>query len=240
MSYQPTKPTEPATPIEPPNRRPGVVTLAAALLVIGVVWGLVLSVSYFIGAGQISDEFRRRAAGTTATPTQIDSIVAAIRSLFSLGGIISLLLAALIALLAVGVLRGNNAARVTTVVLIVIAICSGAGFGSGTAITSRAEWAVNVNDANAQLAQDLGQAYADSVPGWMVGVATGFVCLQLLGYIAVVVLLFLPVSNRFFRRRARATPSSGVTMTPPPPPNAPPGPPPGPPPGSPDQPPMPG
>lgn len=55
-------------------------------------------------------------------------------------------------------------------------------------------------DPQAEKQVDLAKALADSIPGWQKGLGGAVAVLQLLGYLAVAILLALPPANAFFRR----------------------------------------
>jgi len=62
------------------------------------------------------------------------------------------------------------------------------------------DWAGAVGEGGVSSAASVGQAYGDAMPSWLVGSVGGLTDLQVLGYIAVSVLLALPVVRPYFRR----------------------------------------
>jgi hypothetical protein len=221
MTHQLPNPTQPPTPIPPRRRRPGVVTLAGTLMIVGALVGLVSAIALYVGSSDVVREFRVRAGLTEATPSDIDSAASVIKSVFLVSATATLVLAIIVGVLSYGVLRGNHPSRVLTVVVLAFSLCCGIGSSTYTAFGRNANWTVNVNNAGERLAREIGQAYSDAIPTWLVGITGGLSCLQLLGYIAVVVLLFLPASNAYFRRRSAAL-EPRTTVPPPPPPSPPP------------------
>jgi hypothetical protein len=90
-----------------------------------------------------------------------------------------------------------------------LAVAAAAPLGS-TSYTAFAtvDWAGAVGRGAGSVAS-VGQAYADAMPSVLVGAVGGLTDLQVLGYIAVSVMLALPVVRPYFRR-AGAPPSSGA------------------------------
>ena len=94
--------------------------------------------------------------------------------------------------------RGSNVARIATLILIIPAILGTAtSFGMGS---RNGETALGVDGRVIEPGDPIGQA----IPGWFASLSGGLGCLQVLGYIAVLVLLLLPASNLYFRRRPSA------------------------------------
>lgn len=200
MSY--AYPPQPAPgPAPAPGRRPTIVAIAATLMMIIGGLGLVHSLVTLVTTGQVVDRFRDRAAETDASDSDIDTFVNVLRG-FSIGGaIIAILLSLLFIGLALGVLRGSNVSRILTWVMCGIGIlcsCCGAfslfgqvgnsSFGSG-----------NTDD---RTTEELSRAMQDAYPGWWAPIYGSLSVLELLGYIAIAVLLALPVANAFFRKPA--------------------------------------
>lgn len=206
MSFQP-----PAAPIYPPSpgdaqppRRPAVVTAAVIVMLVGAALGLINGIATTVATSQIVHDFRSRAASTDATPAQINNVARAVRWSYYSAATVTLVLAVIVVVLAVLLLRASKAARIITWVLIGISLCCGVCGSIGTlARGSTSITAEGVSDATAKA---LLQALEDSVPSWVGGVSTGLTGLQLLGYIAVAVLLALPAANAFFRHRPPAEP----------------------------------
>jgi hypothetical protein len=222
MSDQPPQPTKPQAPIGPRVRRPATVSVASVLMVLGAVVGLVVATALLVAMGSVVREFRLRA--TTATQAEIDSAAAGIRSVFVLTALGTLVLAVAMGVLTYGVMRGTNAARIATLVTVLLALCCGVGTTSYTTLGRRLNWAGAAGNANEQLAKDLSRAYSDATPSWLVGTTGGLTCLEVLGYIAVILLLLVPASQAYFRKRP-ALARSGQPQPPPPTPPPPPAPP---------------
>lgn len=227
MSQVPIDPTQPREPVVVPYRRPAPVTIAALLMLLGAVLGAVSAIMLFVAAGTVVSQFEDNARDIEVSSQTIDDAAALIRSVFIGVGVIGLLLAVAMAALAFGVLAGRNWARIVTWVVIVGALCTGLASAAYTSVGRNADWTVNVDNADERLAAEVGQAYSDAVPAWLVGTTGGLTDLQALSYIAVAVLLLVPASNVYFRRRSAPTwqpptTSPSTTSSPTAPPNAPP------------------
>ena len=110
----PIDPTQPRDPVLVPRRRPAPVTLAALFMVVGAALGLISAIMLIAASGSIAAGFRSSARGIDAKPEDIDTITAAIRTVFVAAGVVSLTLAVGLGVLSVGVARGRSAARVAT------------------------------------------------------------------------------------------------------------------------------
>ncbi len=221
MSYEPSQgPFDPVTGAggAPHHRhRPAPVTLAAVLMLIGAALGLAAAITFLSAAGQVASEFRQRAENTNATSTDINALGDGVQAAFIASGVVTALIAIVVGVLAFGVLRGSNAARIATLVLVVLSLCCGL-FTSGFTFLTNSATDLSYGDMDQQTSRDIADALNRSVPGWLSATAGTLTCLQILGYIAVAVLLFLPASSAFFRRTQPAgwRPPAG----PPPPPGA--------------------
>jgi len=194
----------PPGPGQPAGRpsRPASVTLAAALMILVGVLGLIMAITSLAAMNTLVNRFRERAADTDATETDVNNLVTAIRVITIVIAIALLLLAVLLILLAVGNLRGSNTTRVLTWIVCVLGVLCGC-CGLFGALTSSRMTTFGTADTDAATAEQLGRALSDSYPGWWSGVNGTLSVLQLLGYIAVAVLLALPAANAYFRRPAR-------------------------------------
>jgi hypothetical protein len=199
----PSYPGQPAASSPAPRKAPMVVTVASAILFILGLLGLLNGILSLIGLGTTTDRFHelgRRVAN--ATPQDIDNQVTQLRVQTIVGAIIGLLIALLLIGLAFWLLKGSNTARIITWVLCGIgalcACCSGVSLFALSGLNR-----VTVSgDAQAEKQVDLAKALVDSVPGWQKGLGGTVSVLQLLGYLAVAILLALPAANAFFKRVA--------------------------------------
>jgi hypothetical protein len=205
------KPTQARAPVLVPRTRPGPVTLATVILGAEVALGLFSGILMLLAAGTVPAAFADAAAGRVAADTapggtpnaveaaNIDSMSNAIKAVLLGAAVITLLLSVVAAALVVPVARGSWSARIVAYALAVAAGCSAMGSTSYTAFGQNIDWA---GAAGRGGGPPVGQAYADAMPGWLVGAVGGLTDLQVLGYIAVSVLLMLPVVRPYFRRRA--------------------------------------
>lgn len=202
MSYQtPYPPSQPQPQPQAGRRRPGPVTAAALLMFLVAVLAVINAAAALATMEQVVDRFRDNARMTDAAPTDIDGLTAFIRASAIASAVLLVLSALLLIGLAVGILRGSNVARVLTWILSVLGVlcgcCGVLGALGQTTMTS-----FRGGDTDAQTAEELGRALSDAYPDWWLPVIGGLSGLQMLGYIAIAVLLALPAANAFFRRPA--------------------------------------
>ena len=209
------KPTEARPPVLIPRSRPGPVTLAAVILSAEVGLGLISGVAMMVAAGVVPAAFASQAASavastdgvpgayglTLADTASIDAISNAIKAVLLGGAVVTLLLSVVAAALVVPMARGSWSARFGVYGLVISAGCAALGSTSYTAFGQHVDWAGAVGRGGAA-GLSIGQAYGDAMPSWLVGAVGGLTDLQVLGYIAVSVLLALPAARPFFRRRA--------------------------------------
>jgi hypothetical protein len=193
-----------------PPRRPAAVTVAAGLMMLMALLGLVAAIANLAMMNRLVDRFRERAAGTDATGSEIDTVVGFIRGISIGTAVIGIIVALALIGLALGNLRGSNASRIATWVLCGIGTVCGCCGLVGVLAQNNATFGGAGDD---RTAEDLGRALADASPGWWTALSGTLSIGQSLGYIAVAVLLALPAANAFFRR-----PAVPQWQPPPPPP----------------------
>lgn len=184
-----------------PGKPPVVVAVASAILFILGVLGLLNSVLSLVSLGTTTDRFNelaRRVAN--ATPRDIENQINQLRVQTIIGAVIGALIAVLVIFLAFWLMKGNNTARIITWVVCGIgALCACCGGLSLFALNAINRVEVS-GDEQTEKQVDLAKALVDSVPGWQKGLGGTVSILQLLGYLAVAILLALPAANAFFRR----------------------------------------
>jgi hypothetical protein len=194
-------PTQPDDPLIIPRRRPATVTLAGVLLYASGAVGLLAALALLAAAGGVVDDFRERAVHFGVSPVDAADVARAIRTALLASGSGALALAVVSVALAWGVLRRSEAARIGALVV------AGGGLGcalvrtSLTAFGRSVNWSVASGHADALLTDAVGQAFADAMPSWLVGLGGGLTDLESLGYLAVAALLVLPASREYFRTR---------------------------------------
>jgi hypothetical protein len=196
MSNEPPHAQPPTSPPRP-ARRPGAVTAASAIMIVIASLGLVIVIANLASLNRTEERFRELAGRTNATPGEIDSVASLITVGVVLASVLSLLFAALLLGLALGNLRGSNAARIATWVVsglgLLCGCCGLVGvIGQGSLAGGTA----------ARTADELGRALVDAYPSWWLALNGGLSAAQALGYIAVAVLLALPAANAYFGRPA--------------------------------------
>jgi hypothetical protein len=199
----PIDPTTPREPVVIKRRRPDSVAWAGAFMVGAAVLGLISSVALLAAAGLVLDGFRDQAAALGASRADTESAATVIRSALFSTGLGALVLAVLTGILAIGVLRRNEAARIGALVLMAGSLGCAMVRTSVTAFGRNIEWTAGVENATASVTHDISQAYGDAMPSWLVGLGGGLTDLQALGYIAVAILLLHPASQEYFRTRAK-------------------------------------
>lgn len=198
-------PTEARAPVLIPRSRPAPVTLAMLILSAEVTLGLLAGFALLIAASTVPAAFINQAVqeaggGSVDAMANIDAISNAIRAVLLGGSVLTLLLSVAAAVLVVPVARGSWSARLAAYGLAVAAACAALGSTSYTALGQRVDWTGAVGHGGIGSAASVGQAYGDAMPSWLVGSIGGLTDLQVLGYIAVSVLLALPVVRPYFRR----------------------------------------
>jgi hypothetical protein len=177
------------------------VAAAAGILVILGVLGLLNAVASVVSLGTTTDRFYQLARGVAgATASDIDNQINQLRLQTIIGAIIGAVIAALLIGLAFWLMKGSNTARIITWILCGIgalcACCSGIGLFALSSLNR-----VQVSgDQQAEKKVELAKALIDSIPGWQKGLGGTVAVLQLLGYLAVAILLALPAANAFFRK----------------------------------------
>ena len=194
MSYaiQPPAATQPAYAPGPP-RRPVPVTLAAVVLTVMAVVGLAYAIATVSTAPGTVSRFRDAAAG--AATADIDGYVSVIWIGAAIGTVLAVILVALFVVLAFGLRRGSNAARIATWVVCALGLLA----GLASTIT------VLVQRSGDGDPQSLGAALTDSYPTSWIGLNLGLAIAQMVGYV-VVALLLLAARGAWFGR-GPATPA---------------------------------
>lgn len=150
--------------------------------------------------GQVVDRFRAEAALSDASRIDIDNVAAGIQAIMIGTAILMVLGALLLIGLAFGVLHGSNAARILTWVVVTLGlVCGCCGILSTIGQTNVTSF--GTANTNNQTAGDLGRALQDAYPTWWLVFNGSLSALQMLGYIAIAVLLALPAANAYFRKQ---------------------------------------
>ncbi|RKR89112.1 hypothetical protein BDK92_3449 [Micromonospora pisi] len=202
-----------STPIVPvpPARRPIVVLLAAALLGLMAVGGLVHGLVGLATVGGTVDRFRAATAQVGGDRSEVDALISLLRIGAGIGTAVAVVAAVVLGGLAVANLRGANGARIATWV-----VC-GLGLLAGCCVLAVqvAQWSVPLSTGgDGQLSAEVAGALSDAYPSWWVPLTVGLSITQALGYFVVATLLVLPAANAYFRGR---TSVSGQPPVPPPP-----------------------
>ena len=180
----------------PPTGRPAVVTAAGVLLATMAAAGLAYAVTGLAVSGGTVARFRRAAEAAGVSPDDISGLAALARTGPIVAAVLGVLVAALLVVLAVGVLRGGNGWRIATWVVCGLGLLCGAGTLTLSVAQRVGDWAGGGDDPVAL------QALADATPGWWLWLNGTLSALQGLGYVVVAVLLAAPAASRHFGRAA--------------------------------------
>lgn len=180
-----------------PARRPAAVTAAVVLLALMAVVAVAYAVAGLFVLFSTVDAFRLVAAGSAASPDEVDAVVALVAIWTVAGAVVSLLAGVLLAALAALVRTGRSSARVVTWVVAglgAVAGCCGLTLlGGMRAIPLQP---AEVDRSTAELLAQLSEAY----PDWWISLGAGLSVGQVLGYLVVAMLLALPPAATWFRR----------------------------------------
>ncbi|MER5332482.1 hypothetical protein [Micromonospora sp. NPDC002717] len=185
-------------PDRAPARRPVVVTLAVAALVLMAVAALAYAVAGAATLGGTVDRFRDAAGGTSAGPEQVDRIVTLLRVSTVLTVVVSLLAGLLLAGLALGLRAGRSGARTATWVVCGLGLILGC-CALAVLVGQRAA-PLRLGEDDRATGELLGLV-DDAHPSWWIPLGAGLSVGQVLGYLVVATLLALPAANAWFRRR---------------------------------------
>ncbi len=176
-------------------RRPVPVALAAALLALMALVGLVYAVVMLAVTPGVVSRFRAAAAGADAPG--VDGYVTAVWAGAGIATVLGVIAFALYVALALGLRRGSAAARIATWVVCALGLLA----GCGSAV------AVAVQRAGSGDSDDLLAALGSAYPGGWINLNLGLSVAQMLGYVLVAVLLAV-APRAYFRRGGEAAPAA--------------------------------
>lgn len=186
-------PNHPAAPAARP--RPGSVTIAGYLLYLVAAIQLVQLILSLSMLSTINDVYAEAFAGTylagSASTIGTVTLVG--------GGVLGLLVAIGLVVLALLNSQGKNPARIVTWVLGGLFVCcwgaSLAASAAGSALTPSTSSGANVPDQ-----AEIQQMLADRLPSWYTPVTVLLSVVSLIAVVVALILLALPPSNEFFRK----------------------------------------
>ncbi|HEX5543725.1 MAG TPA: hypothetical protein VFX60_19580 [Micromonospora sp.] len=198
------------------RRRPTTVTAAASLMILMALVGLIYAVVSLSSLNGIVDRFRAAAARTDARQADIEALIVSVRSTTIIALLFGVMVALLLLLLAIGILQGSNAVRIATWVISGLGLICGS-CSLGVVVLQRMVPLVRQGE-NPELAE-LIRALTEAYPSWWIPLSGALSAAQAFGYLVVAVLLAMPATNAFFRRRPPAgwRPPMPPHMAPPPP-----------------------
>ena len=192
MSYAMQPPAAAPAPTAAP-RRPLSVVSASVLLILMAVVGLGYAIATLAVAPGTVDRFRAAARG--ANSVDVDGFVTVVWIGAALGAVLAVILFALYVVLALGLRRGSNAARIATWVV------AGLGLLAGCVSTAT----VAVERSGDPVQGSLSAALSDAYPGGWIPLNVSLAVAQMLGYVLVGVLL-LASPGTFFGRAPKPLP----------------------------------
>ncbi|WP_239485271.1 hypothetical protein [Micromonospora humidisoli] len=193
-------------PDQVPDRRPPVVTVAAALLGLMALAAGVYAVTSLLALGGTVDRFRGAAAGTAADPGDVDGVVRLLRLSTIGSAVVTVLVALLLVGLAGGLLARRRGARVGVWVVCGLGLLAG-GCALAVLVGQRVR-PLRLGSGDQGVA-DLFATLDDAYPSWWVPVNAGVSVAQGLGYLVVAVLLALRPANSWFTGRWPVRPGYG-------------------------------
>ncbi|WP_200208674.1 hypothetical protein [Micromonospora coerulea] len=179
-------------PGTPTRARPGVVTISSWLLILFAVIQVLNLILTLSTIGTVRDVLRDAYRGTAAE--QAGDLAYA----FGIGlGVLTLLLAVGMVVLALLNNRGRNGARITTWVLGGILICC-----TGGSLVNNAAGGLTSggNTGDMPSGEEIQRRLNDALPSWYGPLTTLLGVLGLLALLAALILLALPKANEFFRK----------------------------------------
>ncbi len=192
MSYATQSPAAAPAPTAAP-RRPVSVASASILLIFMAVVGLGYAIATLAIAPGTVDRFRAAASG--ADSVDVDGFVTVVWIGAALSAVLAVILFALYIVLALGLRRGSNAARIATWVV------AGLGLLAGCATTAT----VGLERAGDPTEGSLSAALSAAYPSSWIPLNITLAIAQMLGYLLVGVLL-LTSPGTFFGRAPKALP----------------------------------
>jgi hypothetical protein len=182
-----------ATPAGERQGRPAVVTAAAALMMLVAVLEVISTITAFSVMSGIRDAMLEFLAGEDQGAVDAASTVLTIGLVIGAG--FSVLVAAAYGVLSFFLLRGANAARITTWVLAGIFLFCGACVLLGQTAGNFAP-----QGQGDPQSEEIARAMQEAIPSWFTVSEIVINVVELLALVAIIVLLALPASNAFFAK----------------------------------------
>jgi hypothetical protein len=177
----------------PPVPRPTTVTVASMLMIALPIISVIGYVAGLAATSTLRDNLRHAYEQAGLSTDVINNSTTSLTGSFS--GIISLIIAVAIGVLAVFNLRGANGARITTWVLLgimlLLSVCGLVALGASQAALRT----LTANTSGANL------DFSHIFPSWYLPLSYLLAGLNIIIYIAVITLLAMPASHPFFRRQ---------------------------------------
>jgi hypothetical protein len=186
------------------KQRPGIVTLAGALLIVGAA---VLVIRSLLPLPYLSDaaDAARAAYANSTDPNVTPDRIAQLTKISTIGGAALYVVAGVgLVVLALLDLRGRNVARIITWVLGGLGVlCCGLGSIAGLAGGSLA---VGNSKATGVDTKEAAKQIMDAYPNWYQPVIVVLTVVMILALAVALILLLLPAANAYFRKDAGTGP----------------------------------
>lgn len=180
-----------------PRPRPQAVTIAGALLMVVAVLAAINAIVGISLAGRLADAAREAYRSVPEVASQADTLANIARVSGIGGGLLYLVGAVGLVILALLDLRGRQPARVVTWVLAGLGVlCCGCGT-IGNAF--QGAFGRMGNTGNGAAAREAQQKMLDAQPGWYRPVSLTVSIIGVLCLIVVIILLAVPASNAYFK-----------------------------------------
>ncbi|MQA27154.1 MAG: hypothetical protein GEU94_17200 [Micromonosporaceae bacterium] len=208
MTVPPAPPAPSGAFAGAPKERPGVVTAACALMFVVAGISLIAAILGLMVLGPVRDAVENVRFDDPQVGAVAPQVV-----VWGLGvGIgFNLVVAVGLALLGLFNLRGSNGARVTTWVVVgLFLLCGVCGL-----LLQGVSGVTPIGGGGDPDSERLARAMEAATPSWYNSVSVGVALVDVLAYVAIVVLLALPAANEFFRKPAPQWEPPADYLTPP-------------------------
>jgi hypothetical protein len=179
-----------------PGRRPGTVTATVALLYFAAALEVVNAVAAVASYGAFQEGYEKAYGGTSLSSQAAGATTQVIAQI-----VIAFVLGAIFVTLAVLDGKGSRVGRILTFVFAGVALCCDAGLLLAGPLGEKAYDANLEKDPSLPTYDQVQDTIASSLPGWYTPVTMTAAIVVLVAFLLAVVLLLLPASRGYFRKR---------------------------------------
>ncbi|WUR60147.1 hypothetical protein OHS32_01645 [Micromonospora chokoriensis] len=192
----------------PARQRPSIVSISSYLLYLFLACQVISLIITLSTIGKTRDALRDAYAGSTVENADqvVDVFVA-----FGVGaGVLLLLLAIVLGVLALFNNQGRNGARITTWIVGGIMVCC---VGGGLVSNAAGGFAGGQASGDGPSGDEIQRRLEEALPSWVTPVSLLLNAVSLIALLAALILLALPKANEFFRKPTAAwePPTPGVS-----------------------------